>query len=125
MKNNVAQVVLGLPVEGPFDYSVGDEMKEKIAVGERVRVSFGNKVKVGYIAGLIDKSRYSQLKPISALLDEIPIVDSGMLNLVRQFADTYACSTGEAIEAALPSLMRLGKPSEIENLPESIDGKPQ
>src|SRR5437867_8245552 len=125
MKNKIAQVVLGLPVEGPFDYSVGEDIKDKIAVGKRVRVSFGNSVKIGYVTGLINKSRYKNLKPILSLLDDFPVTDSKMLDLTREFASHYACSTGEAIETALPALLRQGKPSGIEIPPEPIEENPK
>ena len=47
-----ARVVLGLPVEGPFDYIVPQELHKSIACGCRVKVEFGHKKMIGYVTGL-------------------------------------------------------------------------
>ena len=47
-----AQVVFSLPLAKSFDYAVPQALKEKVALGERVRVPFGEKSKIGYIVGL-------------------------------------------------------------------------
>lgn len=108
-RKRVAQVVLGLPVDGPFDYFLESSLREKASIGQRVWVSFGRNNRIGYIVGLSATSKYKKLKPISSLLDTIPVLDAGLLNLTRDFAKYYACSWGEAIEAAMPLVLRKGK----------------
>ena len=58
MKPAIAQVVLGLPVEGPFDYTLSRGQQDKVAAGERVFVSFGQQRLVGFIVGFKKSSRY-------------------------------------------------------------------
>lgn len=110
-----AKVVVGLPVEGPFDYIVPQDLAGLIKVGSRAWVSFGRLKKVGYVVGLTAKTSIKNLKKIISLIDSSPVLDKGMLLLTRQLADYYCCSWGEAIESALPQDLRRGrKLSEME-----------
>ena len=104
-----AKVVLGLPIDGPFDYLVPANLEDKIRVGARVWVNFRNKKEVAYIVGLSNKTTIKKLKEISTLIDEKPILGEKMLLLTGQLADYYCCSWGEAIETALPDEIRKGK----------------
>ncbi|MCX5698892.1 MAG: primosomal protein N' [Candidatus Omnitrophica bacterium] len=104
-----ANVVLGLPIDGPFDYLVPPDLGNKISVGTRVWVNFRNKKEVAYIVELSDKTTIKKLKEISTLIDTEPILDEKMFLLTRQLAGYYCCSWGEAIEAALPDEIRKGK----------------
>ena len=104
-----AEVVLGLPVDGPFDYIVPADLENKISLGARVWVNFRNKKEVAYVVGLSNKTIIKKLKEISALIDAEPILGEKLLLLTRQLADYYCCSWGEAIEAAIPDELRKGK----------------
>ncbi len=100
------QVVLGLPVEGPFDYSVPDEFYKKIRVGIRVRVSFRTRKMVGYVIKLTQKTNIKNTKPILEVLDSSPVLNKEMLLLTKELSNYYCCSWGEAIEAAIPPALR-------------------
>src|SRR5947207_3403372 len=104
MNKNIAQVVVGLPIPGPFDYLVPDSIKEQIGEGYRVLVSFGNKQRVGFVVGFQAKSSFKNLKSILSLLDNQPALNNNLLQLTRSFAEYYGCSQGEAIETSLPDL---------------------
>ena len=103
------KVVLGLPVEGPFDYSVPQDLEEKVNAGCRVWVNFRNKKEVAYVVGLSNKTKIKKIKEITSLIDDSPILNTAMLSLAKEIADYYCCSWGEAIEAAIPDGLRKGK----------------
>jgi primosomal protein N' (replication factor Y) len=105
-----AKVVVGLPVEGPFDYIVPLSLHSKIKVGSRVWVLFGTRSMLGYVAGLTRKTNIKNLKTVLEVIDDLPILDKNMLLLSKELSDYYGCSLGEAIEAALPEPLRKGKP---------------
>ncbi len=105
----IAQVVVGLPVEGPFDYVLPVELHKKACVGTRVKVSFHYQKKQGVIVGFGSKSKFKNLKSIESLLDEKPLLSSSLLTLTKRLSQYYGCSWGEAIEAVLPALLRKGK----------------
>ena len=104
-----ANVVLGLPIDGPFDYLVPAGLEDKIVIGTRVQVNFRNKKEVAYVVGLNNKTKIKKLKEVSALLDQTPVLDKTMLLLTKQLSEYYCCSWGEAIETALPEELRKGK----------------
>jgi primosomal protein N' (replication factor Y) len=104
-----ANVVLGLPIDGPFDYLVPAELESKIVVGTRVWVNFRNRKEVAYVVGLNNKTKIKKLKELLALLDQVPVLDKDMLLLTRRLSEYYCCSWGEAIETALPEELRKGK----------------
>lgn len=110
-KPTVVKVVVGLPVEGPFDYAAGPDVGERIAVGQRVRVSFNRRNLVGYVVGTAQRSAFKKLNPILSLLDEGPVLDGPALELMRAFSVYYGCSLGEAIETYLPAALRHDKTS--------------
>lgn len=104
-----AKVVLGLPVEGSFDYSVPRELRKCIKEGVRVWVQFGNARKLGYVVGVSPTTNIKRVKPVSEIIDASPLLDKNMLSLARRFSDYYGCSWGEAIETVLPPDLRKGR----------------
>lgn len=108
-----AQIMLGIPVEGPFDYIVPGLIREKIYTGSRVWVNFAGRKKIGFVVGFKHKTSVKKLKEVSAVIDDYPIVDREVLLLTKKLSEYYCCSWGEAIETALPEDLRRGK-----NLPQ-------
>jgi len=104
-----ANVVLGLPIDGPFDYLIPAGLENKIAVGSRVSVNFRNKKEVAYVVGLNNKTKIKKIKEIAEILDALPVLDEKMLLLTKHLAQYYCCSWGEAIETALPEDLRKGR----------------
>ncbi len=104
-----AKVVLGLPIEGPFDYIVPEALVACVKSGARAWVPFRNQRRVGFIVGTSHKSRVKGLKKILEIIDDFPVLDKNMLSLTREVASYYCCSWGEAIETALPVALRKGK----------------
>lgn len=104
-----AKVVVGLPVEGPFDYLIPENLIPKVKVGSRVRVPFGPRKLTGYVIEISPQTRIPKVKPLLELIDDFPILDKNMLLLTKNISDYYCCSWGEAIETALPEQLRKGK----------------
>ncbi len=104
-----AKVVLGLPVEGPFDYSVPTHLSKRIKEGMRVWIQFRDKKKLGYVVKFSAETNIKIVKPILEIIDDSPVLDKNMLLLTKKLSDYYGCSWGEAIETALPDPLRKGK----------------
>jgi len=104
-----AKVVLGLAVQGPFDYIIPETFIKKIKVGTRVWVNFRTQRMVGYVVKVTTKTKIKNLKAILEVIDDSAVLDKNMLLLTRELSDYYCCSWGEAIEAALPQGLRKGK----------------
>src|SRR3989338_7377961 len=107
-----AHIVVGLPVEGPFDYALPQHLQEKVAVGQRVRVPFHGAQRVGFVVGLADKSAVQNLKLVLAVLEDQPSLAEAVLRLTKKMSEYCGCSWGEAIETSLPRALR--KPKIVE-----------
>lgn len=104
-----ANIVLGLPIKGPFTYEVPDNLVNEIAVGKRAWVPFGNRKLIGYVIGLADSTNFKNTKPIYSVIDEEPVLSEDLLETAKWISEYYFCSWGEAIEAALPPALKKGK----------------
>ena len=120
MQTPIAQIVVGLPVEGPFDYVIPEEWQDRLRLGHRVAVSFAHAKRLGIVVGFKPQSDIKSVKPITLVLEEFPLVDRPLLELARLVSARYGCSWGEAIEFMLPKALRLPKSASIQPIDQSI-----
>ena len=102
---NYADLILPLPLQGTFTYAIPTQMQAVVKVGMRVLVPFGrNKTYLGIVARLHDRQPQGyEVKPISQLMDEEPIVTPEQLKLWQWIADYYLSPIGDVYKAALPA----------------------
>jgi len=100
-----ADIVLPLPLDGLFTYSIPDELSGQAEAGRRVLVPFGRgKTYVGIIAEIhTHKPEGFQVKPILQVLDSQPILQPQQYRLWSWIADYYMAPIGEVYKAALPA----------------------
>ena len=98
-------VILPLPLDGVFTYSVPASMEGQVQRGFRVLVPLGrNKTYVGVISDIHNKTPEGyQTKDILQVLDVSPILLDSQLKLWQWIADYYMSPLGEVYKAALPS----------------------
>ena len=87
-------VILPLPLKGTFTYSTD---QEDLLVGQRVVVQFGvRKLYAAIIKQVHDRkpSKY-EAKPLLAVLDEPPVVNSIQLKFWDWIASYYMCNLGD------------------------------
>ena len=97
-------VILPLPLDGVFTYSVPSELERQVAVGYRVLVPFGrNKTYVGIVNCQLANCELKNVKPVLQVLDPSPILLDSQLNLWRWISDYYLSPIGEVYKAALPA----------------------
>jgi len=104
--NKYADIVVNRPVEGPFSYSIPDSLKDQVQIGSCVEVSFGPRHITGYVVALSSKCDIKFIKPIARVLDRSPLIDENMLKLTKWISEHYYSSWGEAISAAVPSVLK-------------------
>jgi primosomal protein N' (replication factor Y) len=109
MPFSIAHIAVGLPVEGPFDYSIPEQFQSRIALGDRVAVNFANRKRLGFVVGLAKQSAFEKLKPVEAILDAEPLLSQATVRCAGAIARHYGCSLGEAIEITLPFEVRKPK----------------
>ena len=99
-------VILPLPLDGFFTYSVPQPWGEQVKIGIRVLVPFGrSKTYVGIVAKTHKGPLPSdfQIKDILQVMDAEPILLDSQLLLWQWIADYYMSPIGEVYKAALPS----------------------
>ncbi|MGE0713739.1 MAG: primosomal protein N' [Planctomycetota bacterium] len=100
----VVTVAPEVPVDRLFSYRVPPELRERVAVGVRVRVPFHGRSVRGFVveeAVAVDVP-LRRLKPVSAVLDEVAVLRPDVLALARWAAAYYRSSLGEVLAAAIP-----------------------
>ena len=108
-------VILPLPLEGEFTYSVPDDLQAQVAVGLRVVVPLGkSKTYVALVTAVLDSlpepllasGQADKVRPLHQVADDAPVVLDSQLELWRWIADYYMSPIGEVMKAALPSGMK-------------------
>lgn len=102
-------VILPLPLDGVFTYSVPASMEGQVQRGFRVLVPLGrNKTYVGVISDIHNKAPEGyQTKDILQVLDVSPVLLDSQLKLWQWIADYYMSPLGEVYKAALPSGLKV------------------
>lgn len=110
MSTATLSVALDIPLNRFFDYLQGDH---NVTVGQRVRVPFGNKQRIGIVMQVQTESDYdpAKLKPILQVFDQEPALDHQFMHLLHFSAQYYQYPVGQAVLAALPSRLKQIKPS--------------
>ena len=92
-------------IDRPYDYLIPDELAGRAKPGMRVYVPFsaGNRRSEGVILALSDHSDYERLKPITALLDDAPVLDEEQIRLALFMRERFFCTVYDAVKAILPA----------------------
>lgn len=135
-KANYISVILPLKLEWEPCYSLPEGMTpDMVETGDRVKVVFANKEYTGVVSavGITPETAPEKIKPILSLETDMDRILPQEIELWRNVAQYYLCSTGEVYKAAYPSgkinmeEARAAAKSKVrqrrERLIESIEGK--
>ncbi len=97
-------IILPLPLNSLFTYSVPDDMKQEAESGKRVLVPLGkSKLTVGLIMRCHNRKPEFDVKDIEKILDKKPAATANQLKLWQWVAEYYMSPIGEVFNAALPA----------------------
>jgi primosomal protein N' (replication factor Y) len=96
------EVVVPLPVDRTFHYSVPESLRSSVRPGVRVLVPFGRRKLTGYVLGSATPVS-GELKDIIEILDSEPLFTTREIAFYRWIASYYLYPLGEVIKTALPS----------------------
>ena len=110
-----ADVILPLPLEDIFTYTLPPTLAPRAQVGSRVIVPFGHrKMYTAVVLRIHDcEPQDYEVKPVMEVLDEVPAVLPSQLKLWKWVSQYYLCSLGEVYKAAIPSGMKLESESVV------------
>ena len=119
-------VILPLPLQASFTYALPPEMDGQVQIGCRVVVSFGRKK---FYTGIVRNVHYLkpqeyEVKEVSAVLDEHPILLPLQFRFWEWLADYYLCTQGDVYKAALPSGLKLESETVVEYNPDFEAAEP-
>ena len=119
-------VILPIPLEKTFTYSINKQEALFLKKGMRVAVSFGkSKIYTALVYKIHQEAPLVyQAKEISYVLDEHPIISEKQLSLWEWIASYYMCTLGEVYRASVPSafllesetLVMLNKQEDLEEI---------
>ncbi|MDT0678057.1 replication restart helicase PriA [Autumnicola musiva] len=114
-------VILPLPLDKRFTYSVEKQEAEYLKRGMRVAVPFGkSKTYTGVVADIHQNPPdVYEAKPISQILDDNPLITNYQLKFWKWIADYYMCTEGEVLRAALPGAFLLESENIVQLLKKS------
>jgi primosomal protein N' (replication factor Y) len=109
----ILRVAVNAPLARLFDYlpPAGAD-RESLQPGCRLLVPFGRRRESALLVEITDRSELplAKLREAYAVIDETPILSAHDLWLIRFASDYYHHPIGEVAAAALPALLRSGKP---------------
>ena len=102
-------VILPIPIQRAFTYSVTEDEADFLKKGMRVAVSFGkSKMYTGLVLNIhTNAPTLYEAKEIHQILDEIPLVNEKQLQHWQWISNYYMCSLGDVYRASLPSAFLL------------------
>ena len=107
---SILRVAINAPLSRLFDYLAPTDTA--VAPGCRVRVQFGRQTQIGLVMEVANQSELpiSKLRSVTEVIDTSPLLAASDLWLVKFTSDYYHHPIGEVVAAALPALLRQGRP---------------
>lgn len=112
----LVRVILPLPLNDAYTYSVPLSLEGDVDVGSRVVVPLGSqKLYSGIVMQILQREEVPSyaLKDIIEVLDSRPIVTPAQISLWQWMASYYVCTLGEVSRTALPSMLKLQSETRI------------
>jgi len=117
------EVALPVPLRSVFTYAVPATLREQAVPGSRVVVPFGRRAMVGVaLRRTSEKPEVPKIREIVQVLETVPALPAGLLELGRWVADYYVAPVGEVFRAMLPPLVEVRTTREVSLTPAGTQG---
>ncbi len=112
---SIAEIAVFLPLYYTLHYRVPGVLDASIRPGQRVIVPVKGRKLVGGLVMSVSSTvppadlpvSVEELRPITALIDEIPVVPEKMIPFIRWLSSYYFYPIGETVNSVLPSGLRV------------------
>lgn len=109
-----AEILLPINLDGSFTYSVPENFRDNIEIGNRVLVNFGkNKLYTGIVYSLHNNIPNFETKDIINILEDEVFIKKEQFQFIKWISDYYCCSLGDALNATLPDILIPSSKSKI------------
>src|SRR6202166_418153 len=114
MNRTFCNVALAVPLRRTFTYEVPEQLRTAVQPGVRVLVPFRQKSLVGVVVDLPERPpEKAKIREISKVLDVIPALTPGLIELGHWIAGYYLAPVGEVFRAMLPPVTELRTQQQI------------
>lgn len=117
--NTYLRIAIPTPLRRHFDYLAPANSHSKMPqIGARIRVPFGRQTLVGILLEIVHETDVpvQKLKPVIEVIDEQPIFNAELLQLLRWCSLYYHHPIGEVMQNALPVKLRQGAATHIKGI---------
>ena len=98
----IADIAVNAPLKQLFSYRVPASFSPYLQPGMRVSAPFGRRRTVGLVM-ILRQGPGEDLKELSEVLDEFPLLPGDLLHLLRWAAEYYCHPLGQVVRTALPA----------------------
>ncbi|HUL01290.1 MAG TPA: primosomal protein N' [Nitrospirota bacterium] len=110
MSNLVVEIAVGISINKTFHYLAPENIRDRLHLGSRVLVPFGNKCIPGTVTGFPKHAKQVPLKFISEVSDAA--ISKELLSLAHWMADYYLYPLGQTIDSLVPKVISCRKPKQ-------------
>src|SRR5215211_8518544 len=100
------RVIVDRAIHRELDYSVPENLSERVGVGSRVRVPFRDKSALATVVAIPEQSEAKGIRAIESVIGDAPILSEPLLELARWIGTYYCCPIETVMRSLLPQVIR-------------------
>jgi primosomal protein N' (replication factor Y) (superfamily II helicase) len=100
------RVIVDRAIHRELDYSVPENLADRVGVGSRVRVPFRDKSALATVVAVPEQSEAKGIRSIEAIVGDAPIMSEQLLELARWIGTYYCCPIEVVMRSVLPQVIR-------------------
>ncbi len=104
-----ARVIIDRAIHRELDYAIPEGLRERIAIGSRLRVPFRDKSALGTVVQVLHETDAPGVRQIEAVVGDAPILSPALLELGQWISTYYCCPIEIVIRSLLPQVVRKGE----------------
>jgi primosomal protein N' (replication factor Y) (superfamily II helicase) len=106
MKPSYVRVIVDRAIHRELDYSVPENLADRVTIGTRVRVPFRERSGLATVVATPVQSDAQGIRPIEAVVGEGPSLSEHLLELARWISAYYCCPIETVMRSVLPQVIR-------------------
>lgn len=106
----IAEVIIDIQnkqINKTFDYIVPSYLEDIIDIGLRVKVPFGNTLRVAYVINLKNETDVVRLKEIIEIVDVVPILNKEFIEIAKYISSNYFTYYATILDAMIPKSLKI------------------